>query len=290
MRVFQLKSDGYIDPVSEFEYKHIMQYREAFPLVHNHDYFELFLIVEGTMQHFVNDMTIELQKGHLVFIRPKDVHSFFFEENGCQFLNLAILEKTIKEMFHYLGSGYDQNKLLVPELPPTLLLTKKELEEAVALFDNLNLLPVNDKSRLNIELRCILISVFSRFFVIRSRHEEDFPDWMLKVITKMKQAENFREGNKAIREIACKSDEHISRCFRKYLNQTPTQFINELKLNYAANQVRFSHKKINHIAFEAGFENLSNFHRQFKRMFNITPAEFRKANKSINVLAEDRVI
>lgn len=283
MRVFTLQAEGYIDPVSEFEYKHIMNYRETFPLVHDHNFYEFFLILEGSIKHHINSSTIDLQKGHMVFIRPTDFHSFSYLKGDCHFINLAILEKTIAELFTYLGKGFDSTPLLESEMPPTLLLTGKELNEVSAQFENLHILPVNDKLRLNIELRIILIHLFSRFFMHREQEDDGLPDWLNKVVAEMKQPENFKEGIKAIKEIACKSDEHISRCFKKYLKQTPTQFVNELKLNYAANQIRFSNKKIVDVAFDSGFENQSNFHRQFKQMFNYTPAEFRRSNQKDSV-------
>lgn len=286
MRIFKLQAEGYIDPFTEFEFKHIMTYREAFPLLHTHDFYELLLIVDGSIRHFVNDEIQELKKGHLVFIRPSDYHYFHFRKGDCHFINLAILEQTIEELFSYLGKGFNRATLLDPALPPTLLLTSNELGLLLNQFENLNTLPVDNKVWLNIELRCILIGIFSRFFLTRPRPDDRFPEWLSRVVTKMNHPSKFKEGNSAIRELACKSDEHISRSFKRYLNKTPRQFVNELRLNYAANQIRFSERNIHDIAFESGFENQSNFHRQFKRMFNITPSAFRKANQNLNQLNE----
>lgn len=279
MRKFTLHSEGYIDPILEFEYKHIMNYRESFPLLHDHDYFEFFLIVEGSLKHHINGQKVILEKGHMVFIRPQDTHSFLKTKDDVHFINLAILDKTISELFSYFGAGFNKSEVLGPEMPPTFLLNKHELRDVLIQFDLLSTLPVNDKLKLNIELRCLLINVFSRFFLRgREQNDNDLPDWLNNVVEEMKKPANFRVGIKALKDIACKSDEHISRSFKKYLHITPTQFVNELKLNYAANQIRFSNKKVIDIAFEAGFENQSNFHRQFKAMYDLTPSEFRKAN------------
>jgi AraC family cel operon transcriptional repressor len=278
MRVFKLRAEGYIDPESQFEYKHIMNAREAFPLLHNHDFYELFLVTHGSMEHHVNDQAGTLSRGHLVFIRPDDYHSFSYKGADCGFLNLAIQAEAIEEMFAYLGRSFEKEPLLRQKLPPRVLLTSRELGDILGMFDRLNTLPVADKKRLNMELRCILIWVFSRYFLQRSEEEERYPEWLSVVLGKMNRLENFSKGKNAIRELACKSDEHISRSFRKYLKQTPTQYVNELRLNYVANQLRFSHRHIADIAFEAGFENQSNFHRQFKKMFGMTPLEFRKSN------------
>ena len=279
MRVFKLVSEGYIDAESEFEFKHIMNYRETFPLIHNHDYYEIFLIAEGSIKHFINNEVFILNRGHLVFIRPDDFHNFYYMAGDCQFFNLAILKNTIADLLTYLGKGFNKDLFLQPLMPPTFQLTKHELADVLAQFEILNTIPVNDKNRLNLELRCILTKLFTRFFANRIQEESDIPDWLSEVTDEMQKPANFKEGIEAIKRLACKSEEHICRSFKKHLNTTPTQFVNELKLNYAANQIRFSNKKIIDIAFDAGFENLSNFHRQFKETYKITPSEFRKSNQ-----------
>jgi len=279
MEVFRLTAEGYIDTISEFEYKQIMNYRETFPLIHDHDYYEVFLIVEGEVNHFINGDTIQLKKGHLVFIRPEDYHKFYYVAGDCQLINLAILSKTIFDLFTYLGSGFNPMQYLKPQMPPTFLLSKHELAGVLSQFEILNTIPVNDKLRLNLELRCILTKLFSRFFVNRQLADSELPDWLNDLVDEMQKPINFKEGTEAIKRLAFKSEEHVCRSFKKYLNTTPTQFVNELKLNYAANQIRFTNKKVVDIAFESGFENQSNFHRQFKQIFKITPSQFRKVNQ-----------
>lgn len=279
MRVFRLHSEGYIDGEAEFEYKQLMSEREMFPLLHDHDYYEFFLITNGSIQHKINDRTSILQKGHLVFIRPTDYH--IYSKNGphdCQMVNIAIMAKTIEELMNYLGGGLDRKLLLESDLPPMVLLTQSELSTLLARLERLNTLPVMDKVRLNTELRIILIHIFSNYFLESREKHEATPEWLRVTISKMQKPENFKRGMDAVKEIACRSDEHISRSFKKYLGKTPTQFVNEMRLNYAANQIRFSHKKIADIAFESGFDNQSNFHRQFKSFLGFTPNEFRKMN------------
>ena len=280
MRKFRLFSEGYIDKESEFEYKHITNHREVFPLLHDHDYFEFFLIIEGQIEHLVNGRSSVLKPGHFVFIRPNDIHSYKRRENqNCHFVNLAILENTINELFAFLGKSIDKNFLVDSENPPTVLLTKTELQLLISKFETLNTLPVLDKKRLNLELRVLLVHIFSNYLIEKPERESQIPDWLQLTITELQKPEYFLKGMESVKSIACKSNEHICRSFKKYLNKTPTQFLNELRLNFAANQIRFSNRKIADIAFDAGFENLSYFYRQFMHMFNYTPNEFRKMNQ-----------
>ena len=277
MRKFRLYAEGYIDAESEFEYKHINNFREVFPLLHDHDYFEFFLVIDGAIEHFVNNRKFQLGKGHMLFIRPTDVHSLnVSSKSGCHFVNLAVLRRTIDDMFEYLGYGLDRERLLNSEFPPSVLLSAGELNSLVSKLDRLNTLPVNDKGRLNTELRVILIQLVTEYFEKEADFDQEMPEWLKQTIDALQDPGNFLSGLPSVRDIACKSDEHISRTFKKYLGKTPTQYINELRLNFAANQIRFTSKKISEICYEAGFENQSNFHRLFKSTFGYTPYQFRK--------------
>jgi AraC family cel operon transcriptional repressor len=71
---------------------------------------------------------------------------------------------------------------------------------------------------------------------------------------------------------------------KKYLQQTATDFINHLRLDYAANLLYHTDFPIIKVAFESGFNNLSHFNHLFKKKDRITPYNFRKAaaNKSLN--------
>lgn len=280
MRIFRLHSEGYIDPDSEFEYKHINHFREVFPLLHDHDYYEFFVMVKGQLNHFINNENKVIKKGQLMFIRPKDFHSFAkITGHDFHYINLAILRKTIEELFCYLGKGFNHATLIEAKNPPTVVLTDNELQSVLAKFEMLNVLPVNDKRRLNTELRVILVGLFSNYFLGNRNENNNCPEWLSYTINELQNPENFKQGICAVKNIACRSDEHISRTFKKYLSKTPTQYVNELRLNFAANQIRFSNRKIPDIAFESGFENMSYFYRQFKQLFQYTPNEFRKANR-----------
>jgi AraC family transcriptional regulator, dual regulator of chb operon len=283
MGVFRFFSDGYLDSESEFEYKNIENFGGLWPILHDHDYYEFFLVADGSVMHLVNDARVLLKKGQLVFIRPTDTHTFEkVTKSKSSFINVAILEKTINELFEYLGRGFNRADILEPFLPVNIQLSTNELVSLLQKFQSLNTIPVNDKAGLNVQLRIILTQIFSEFFIRRSVTNTEIPEWLSRVVLKLQRPENLSKGKEVIKESAFKSDEHISRSFKKHFNKTPTQYINELRLNYTANQIRYSNRKIPDIAFESGFENLSYFYRQFKIMFSYTPYEFRKAHQEFN--------
>jgi AraC-like DNA-binding protein len=66
------------------------------------------------------------------------------------------------------------------------------------------------------------------------------------------------------------------RYFRQKTGKTFAQFVNELRISYACKFLRHGNQTIAHISDEAGFNNLSNFNRQFKNYLGKSPSEYRE--------------
>jgi AraC-like DNA-binding protein len=66
------------------------------------------------------------------------------------------------------------------------------------------------------------------------------------------------------------------RYFRQKTGKTFAQFVNELRISYACKFLRHGDQTIAHISDEAGFNNLSNFNRQFKSFIGKSPSEYRE--------------
>ncbi len=69
----------------------------------------------------------------------------------------------------------------------------------------------------------------------------------------------------------------FSRFFRRATNRTFTRFVNELRIAFACRQLLETDQGISPIAFDSGFENLSNFNRRFQELRSTTPKAYRMA-------------
>jgi AraC family cel operon transcriptional repressor len=93
----------------------------------------------------------------------------------------------------------------------------------------------------------------------------------------MQKGGNFIKGAASMTELSGKTYEHICREMKRHLNQTPTSFINNLRLNYAANLIANTDMPVIQISLESGFNNLSHFNHLFKQKFGLTPSAFRNS-------------
>ena len=70
--------------------------------------------------------------------------------------------------------------------------------------------------------------------------------------------------------------------FKERTNTTFVTFVTEVRINYAKRLLLEQEKDMVEICFECGFNNVSNFNRQFKKQTGITPGEYKREFKVKN--------
>lgn len=66
------------------------------------------------------------------------------------------------------------------------------------------------------------------------------------------------------------------RFFKKHMNMTVVEYLNNLRLEKAVELFEQGNTSILEVSLATGFHNLSYFHKIFKRKFHMTPREFLK--------------
>lgn len=71
----------------------------------------------------------------------------------------------------------------------------------------------------------------------------------------------------------------FSRFFKQRTRKTFTRFVNEVRTGNACKLLQNGQLSISEIAYQCGFNNISNFNRQFKRITSFTPKAYQKAHR-----------
>ena len=275
-----LKASKHTNPQTGFLCRYVKSNTERFKL-HYHDYYELFLILKGNVAHTVNSQTNIIRDGHLLFIRDRDVHNYQSADgNSFEFINLAFTKQHFNALFEYLGEAFPYTSLLNTSFPPMTILSQKKKNSLF--YSLLNLSHEKDIISLHMEFRIVLFQIFSQYFFNYSEDVYTVPVWLEVAYQKMKKPINFIAGLNRMIEVSGKSYEHLARSLKQYYNVTPTQYIADLRLEYAANMLYSSNLSVTEICFSCGFENMSWFHKQFKEKYGVTPSQYRKNIKYIN--------
>lgn len=249
---------------------------------HEHDFYELMLVLSGEIELTAKNKKLLLPDGSLILIKPNEAHSKIFTQGSSQ-ANLAFSENTFNELFNYLGDGFNKVFFTDNDSIPMVHLSQSQKNQLIKEFDKLHLLPNHDYKLIKTRLKILLFNIFTKYFKapdVNILTQNDMPIWLSELIRKMYKKENFTQGLSALMNFSNKSQEHVNRNMKKYLNLSPTQFINNLRLNYAANLLTNTDMVIIDVCFEAGFNNLSYFYSVFKKKYGYSPHKYRLKTKT----------
>jgi AraC family cel operon transcriptional repressor len=248
---------------------------------HDHDFYEIFIVKSGTMNHIKNNSDILMYTSALSLVFPEDKHCFKkTSDTSARLINLAVS----KNVFDTVISAYQGREgaaKKIQQLPCTVFLPSDFsqqlisrilwLEKETACFSH------DFKEDL---LQGILSDVLSALNY-QNMNCQFPPQWLVSACNIMTKKENFIAGISQFVEVSGKSQEHLTRTMKKYFNQTPTSFINSLRLNFAAAKLSTTEESIIDIIYDCGFINISYFNKLFKEKYNVTPSQYRKNCKTI---------
>lgn len=115
--------------------------------------------------------------------------------------------------------------------------------------------------------------VSERFFSTspgtKAKRIQDIVHWI-------EQAPHRRHKLSDLAESAGMSPFHFLREFKALVGMTPHQFLLAQRLRRAAVHLREKDAPVSEVAFDAGFGDLSEFNRRFRRFMGTTPVAFRR--------------
>jgi len=275
--------DGEVSVMNSFPHlrgETILLNGESVSDFHLHEFAEMLLLVKGTLMHEVNGSHHILSPGALVFVRPYDVHRLLPVNSArAVFASLMISSAALRDLMAYLAAPVIANRFnTAPEAPCVLL----EFEEARALM--LQMESISTEQALNPEnstpmARALAAQLFARYLgrTEALQNENRMPPvWLAKL---REEVEGWDDLKHAVQRIHARSrchSSHLCKTFRTYYNETPTDFLNRLRLRKAARLLSEPDAKVVAVAAELGFDSVSHFHHLFRRCFGLTPAAYRR--------------
>ena len=247
--------------------------------IHRHDFSEIVFLKKGSLLHIVNSEVQELSAGAIVFLRPDDRHFFKIDPNRRETVEAVILDFDLElflSLSVYLENDTFLQKLTKSVLPPLFKPDQATFSSIYKKLARLNL-PDTPPQMRKIKFKILLGEIFSRFFIDIDTFltESQIPDWLEELCTKMKKEENLKGGIKRMQQIAYRTPGHLCKSFQKYLHRTPTDFLNELRLNRAACLLEEGKKDILEITMELNFHSVSRFYCLFKKYYGTTPRAYK---------------
>ncbi len=254
--------------------------------LHFHDEFELIYVVESFGVKYVGDSKELFKEGELVLMGSKLPHAWvndgIFTQNlsghrvkavivqfesdfrdiidACpEFLHISQMLKQSQRGLVFSKEIANQNKELLLQLPDI----QNGFERIILVLKLLQQLAVSGNYRQLASL---------------SYQNIDSDNSLNRIIDTLKYISENYQKKLYLSEISSQfnmSTTAFCNYFKRKTGKTLINYINELRVSKAGRLINNSEKSITEIAFECGFNNLSNFNRIFKSITGKTPKEYR---------------
>jgi len=244
--------------------------------LHDHTFFEVFYVLDGSIQHTINGVTETLFPGDMYFIKPEDKHCFLREPNNTSKHRDIIFRKAFFE---------DICRFLSPELYEDFLHDRYKkkisisIQEMSALENALNALSALPRSRTGLILsssRAIAAELLNKLLLGQDSNTLTYPSWFQELLLRLNDSALIKAGLNEILSPFYYSREYVCRSFKKYMGMTLTDYLNDQRLTLAAHALTYTNNSILTICTDIGFSSVSYFNKIFKQKFSCTPLAFRK--------------
>lgn len=242
---------------------------------HDHNYYEVFLIEKGRTAHWINGEMQMLEPGQLAFIRPGDTHAFSADRVvGCQIINVMFRIETAKHLaarYHsVIGGNFFDSAAAMPDMHR---LGPVRFARAITVARQLQ---TAHRSLARIEE--FLLVLTNRVADATNSVARKSPRWFAEACSAAQSQEVFRQGAAGFIATAGRSHEHVCRTCKSITGMTPSEYINQIRIEYAAHLLGSEEASIDEIVDACGFDNNSYFYRLFRRQFGTTPRQYRLRN------------
>lgn len=259
---------------------------------HYHEELELTLILKSSGTRFIGDSIQQFSAGDLVLVGENVPHVW---KNDDSYHQESSNKKAEAIVIHFLknfaGDGFfdlpemSKIKTLINEAKRGILfggkikhmlaerikaLTgKSSFDQLIGLLELLNIMAhTNDYQKLS-------TLDFSSSF--SSNTNSDPINRIYEYII-----EHFRADISLgkVAQMAHMTPTAFCRYFKSRTRKTYTQFLNEIRISFACRLLMEGKKEVSQVCFDCGFNNLSYFNRQFKKIKNETPSSYRDKHKA----------
>lgn len=273
--------------IAENESFHIQEdiMEHFYDFLHYHPELQLTLILEGTGKLISGDKIVPFDAGDLFLLGPglphvfrdskiphgapdsKGVHtiSIYFKLNsfGEDFFNLPE-NHLIKDLLQKSSRGikFDGKAKEQAQKNIVHLKRKKGAELLIAFFNILNDLSQSKT------FECLSsMNFMDTKDASESRRIQDIYRYVMNNFSREISLEE-------VAEISKMSVTSFCRFFKQRTRKTFTTFVNEVRIGHACKELLYNNYNINEVAYRCGFNNISNFNRQFKAITGVTPSEY----------------
>lgn len=259
--------------------------RHAGVEMHDHDYYELVYIEEGTGLHDLEGRMNLVMSGDLLIIAPGRAHRYIGQSDmrlyNCMFVPSSIRASasdfTPQELISRLfpdESGFAQAHL---ELGERALLKERLLAIERALNDT----AFGWKTAVEAEVTLLLLDC-ARIFERYAPQGGELRQYVGYAASAMRYIDAHFSEDITVTDVAAHvglSPDYLTRQFKQVTGVAPITYLRRYRLARAMEYLDDGHS-VTDTAVLVGFQSLAHFSREFKQELGVSPSQYRKKHLS----------
>ncbi len=242
---------------------------------HYHQNPEIFYLLNGSMEVKIDDKTYLMRQGDLLLVNANKRH----EMNGRE----GILAARFELDFHLLAEYMGSMQLLfwcntITDKNDAYEDLRKVLSQILAHYFERNEKGALYLNALYFQAAHILTS---NFLVNADDMKFGYGDKQNRI--RILNIQNYLQANYqsqiSLNDLANRlylSNAYLSKYIKKNLGMTFVEYLNNIRLFHAVDELLYTNKNITHIALDNGFPTSAAFTKAFRECYNETPSEYRK--------------
>jgi len=253
---------------------------------HYHNNFEISFITEGSGKRIVGDSIEEFQPGDLAFIGPNLPHVWIADKESqmpskrtlemvfLQF-NLNVLSDQLLSLpeFSNVKRALDLSERGIQIIGYTLnevseiMLQLPYLKSFERMLHFFTLMDIIGKSKTNVQLASK--EYLKIRFTTGNKRIAIIHEFLMN---------NYREevNLKRLAGLVNMAEGSLCRFFKMNMGITIFEYLNQIKIEFACKLLMDHDLSIMEVCLDSGFNNLSHFNNQFKKITGVPPSEYRK--------------
>lgn len=257
---------------------------------HYHSELELVYILKSKGTRFIGDNIEQFDKGDLILIGENLPHLW---QNDPEYFEKKVEASAEAYSVHFNKNFAGEEFLNLPEMKQVRKLLEKA-NQGIKFLGEAKKNALSWMQKLHDAEGLDQLVILMEFLAILSKEDEiellstdgfSFPlhitgdDRVDKVYSFT--FNNFKRNItlEEVAELVHLNPTAFCRYFKKSTKKTYSKFLNEIRVGYACKLLIEERLNISEVGYECGFNNLSNFNRQFKNVMDISPSEYMKKHK-----------
>ncbi len=250
----------------------------SFPRHRHNRVFEFYYLFEGSLTHVLDDGEHPAKTGDFFSVGEEEYHRLYGRVFGFYNLILPVEDWDAFLSQPELGNAY---RNLAPggglnlNVPPS---------KRARLMNGLDELFLYQKTPYgDLLLQKVLTTLIADLSEPQEKHTvHTLPGWLESLLEESRERLDSGLTTKEMAGICKRSPEHLARSFKRYLQTTPSSWLNDQKLKRACLLLEHSNTPVLDIALSLGYGNLNYFYKLFSKQYGMPPGEYRKSLSRIH--------